>query len=115
MPKMLAPHGASWRGRVLAAGDIIDVSDVEAFQLGVHGFTLIEDSGADDSDIGERGESASAAPDFATMARKNLLKFLGGRGLGNLFPRPTEELRALAIDICDGKLHAPKEPEDGGE
>jgi hypothetical protein len=106
MPKMTTPHGASWRGLVLAPGETIEVSDAEAFQLAAHGFVLAETP---------INAVRDARADIAEMARPALLRFLGGRGLGNLFRKPTEELRALAIDICDGKFHAPKEPCDGRE
>lgn len=79
MPKLIAPHGASWRGRALGAGEIIDVSDAEALQLMAHGFT------------------GTAVP------RKDLLKLLKGRGLGNLFVKSTDELRALAAVVLAGE------------
>jgi len=106
MPKMTTPHGASWRGRMLAPGETIEVGDAEAFQLAAHGFVLAE---------GTIDPARDAVADVSAMSRKDLLKFLGGRGLGNLFRKPTEELHALAVDIQIGKLHAPREPEDGRE
>lgn len=96
MPKLRAPHGASWRGRALVAGEIVEVGDAEAAQLAVHGFTLVQETACDDA-VEPAGD---AAPDIAAMARKDLLKFLGGRGLGNLFRAKTEDLRALAARVA---------------
>ena len=93
MPKLRAPHGASWRGRALAPGEEIDVGDAEAFQLSAHGFTLVE------APVDRRRD---AAADLATLSRKDLIKRLGGRGLGNLFRKSTGELRALAMGVHDG-------------
>ena len=106
MPKMTTPHGASWRGRMLAPGEMIEVSDAEAFQLAAHGFVLAD---------AKIDPARDAVADVSAMSRKDLIKFLGRRGLGNLFRKPTEELHALAVDIDAGKLHAPKELDHGGE
>lgn len=104
MPKMIAPHGASWRGRALAAGEEIDVTDAEAFQLAAHGFTLAEGSIDSRRDI---------VADVATMPRKDLLKFLGGRRAGNLFRKPTDELRRLAEKVLVGQSIAEVRDDEG--
>ena len=131
MPKLIAPCGASWRGRALAAGDVIDVSDAEAASLAAHGFRKPEPCPKEQDFTGtadilsatvpmERpnADGTSAVPvessglersqsvsDTAKLARKDLLKLLKGRGLGNLFVKPTEELRALAaITLAGEKL-----------
>ena len=117
MPKLIAPHGASWRGRALAAGDIIDVSDAEALQLTAHGFRKVEQDFTGTADIlsasvgPERadadGTSAvpvkSSSPAAPELPRKDLLKLLKGRGLGNLFVKSTDELRALAAVVLAGE------------
>ncbi len=38
MPKLVAPHEASWRGRKVAIGKIVDVSTDDARELRAHGF-----------------------------------------------------------------------------
>src|SRR5271154_3003667 len=111
MPKLIAPHGASWRGRALDAGQIIDVSDAEALQLVAHGFTgavgftgpadvpsASDPSGTADAD------KMSAVPVTVPAARKDLLKLLKGRRLGNLFVKSTDELRALAAHDAPQKV-----------
>jgi hypothetical protein len=117
MPKLIAPHGASWRGHALAAGEIIDVSDMEALQLTAHGFRKVEQDFTGTADIlsaavpTERsdadGTSAvpvkSSSPATPELSRKDLLKLLKGRGLGNLFVKSTEELRALAAVVLAGE------------
>ena len=106
MPKLIAPHGASWRGRALDAGEIIDVSDAEALQLAAHGFAGTADvpsasglSGNADAD----GTSAVPVTSTVPLPRKDLLKLLKGRSLGNLFVKSTEELRALAAVVLAGE------------
>ena len=140
MPKLIAPHGASWRGRALAASDVIEVSDAEAVQLVAHGFVLAPDeqnfTGTADilsaSALPKRpgADGTSAVPvtstvpvvssipaaanhDINTLPRKDLLKLLGGRGLGKLFGKPTDELRALAAIVLAGDALA--EANDGAE
>ncbi|HUO92563.1 MAG TPA: hypothetical protein VMU22_06565 [Rhizomicrobium sp.] len=137
MPKLIAPHGASWRGRALAPGETLDVTDAEAFHLAAHGFRQVEEdapstderdfTGTADvpsasrtsgsADAGKMsavpGMSAAALPEAADaggtpalpveLPRKDLLKLLKGRGLGNLFVKPTEELRALAAIVLAGE------------
>ena len=122
MPKLIAPHGASWRGRALGAGEIIDVSDAEARQLASHGFRKVEEASTEEQDFTGTADilSASVSPHDAggtsavpvessipakaefVPARKDLLKLLKGRGLGNLFVKSTEELRALAAVVLAG-------------
>lgn len=51
MPKLIAPHGASWRGRALAAGEIIDVSDAEVAALTAHGFRPVEQDSTGTADV----------------------------------------------------------------
>ena len=122
MPKLIAPHGASWRGRALVASEIIDVSDAEALQLASHGFRKVaqESTGA----TGTAGvpsalsgnadaDKMSAVPVTVPVPRKDLLKLLKGRGLGNLFVKSTEELRALAAVVLAGE--AIVEADDGRE
>jgi hypothetical protein len=117
MPKLIAPHGASWRGRALGAGDIIDMSDAEALQLASHGFRKVEQDSTRTADItgtadvpsasGLSGntdaDKMSAVPVTVPVPRKDLLKLLKGRGLGNLFVKSTEELRALAAVVLAGE------------
>jgi hypothetical protein len=128
MPKLIAPHGASWRGRALDAGEIIDVSDAEVAALTAHGFRPVEQDSTGTADIlsasalPERpkadGTSAvpvkSSSPEKAgELPRKDLLKLLKGRGLGNLFVKSTEELRALAAVVLAGE--AMVEADHGGK
>jgi len=134
MPKLIAPHGASWRGRALGPGEIIDVSDAEALQLTAHGFRKVEQDYTGTADIlsasalPERSdadgpafakasaglaagpsklrssvEGTFAVPVTPPLPRKDLLKLLKGRGLGNLFVKSTEELRALAAVVLAGE------------
>jgi hypothetical protein len=106
MPKLIAPHGASWRGRALDAGEIIDVSDAEALQLAAHGFTGTADVPSASGLSGNAyADKMSAVPVTSTVPvpRKDLLKALKGRGLGNLFVKSTEELRALAAVVLAGE------------
>lgn len=104
MPKMIAPHGASWRGRALAAGETLDVTDAEAFQLAAHGFVLAEEA---------IDPAWDAEADVAALSRKDLLKLLRGQGWGNIFVKSTDELRTLAAKVLGA---APKmEARDGDQ
>jgi hypothetical protein len=113
MPKLIAPHGASWRGRALGAGDIIDVSDAEALQLASHGFRKVEQDSTGTADVTRTADVPSASDlsgntdadkmSAVPVPRKDLLKLLKGRGLGNLFVKSTEELRALAAVVLAGE------------
>jgi hypothetical protein len=117
MPKLIAPHGASWRGRALDAGDIIDVAESEAAALTAHGFREVEQDSTGTAGVtgtvdvpsasGLSGntdaDKMSAVPVTVPVPRKDLLKLLKGRGLGNLFVKSTEELRALAAVVLAGE------------
>ena len=46
-------------------------------------------------------KSSNSAP--SELPRKDLLKLLKGRGLGNLFVKSTEDLRALAAVVLAGE------------
>ena len=63
MPKLVAPHEASWRGRKVAAGKIIDVSADEARELRAHGFR--------DSGETEKKATPKPAPANASRIRPN--------------------------------------------
>jgi hypothetical protein len=90
MPKLIAPHDTSWRGRAVAGGEAIDVAEADIAELIAHGFRAAENESK-----GERSQD----DDLATLSRKELLKRLRGRGAGNILVLPTEELRKLAAKI----------------
>ncbi len=92
MPKMIALHDAAWRGRTIAHGDVLDVSDACVAELAAHGFV-------------EAGESAQCgdATDVAALSRRELLRLVRGRGAGNVMVLPTGELRKLAAKVLAGE------------
>lgn len=105
MPKMIASHDASWRGRAILAGNVVDVSDAEAAQLAAHGFRETEEAGSSD------------AGSLDNLSRKALLQMLRGRGAGNLLIKQTDELRQLARKVRAGEPIAVERERsgDGGE
>lgn len=107
MPKISASHDASWKGRSVAAGEIVEVSEAEAVQLAAHGFREIEEASPDETD----------ADNTDDLSRKELLKILRGKGAGNLLIKPTEELRRLARKVLAGQSITleKKRPDDGDE
>lgn len=98
MLKMSAPHPASWRGRAIAAGEAIDVPENAAAELAAHGFR----------EKGDVAPAQSADDDIDALPRKELLKRLRGKGLGNLFVLGNDELRALARCAADREYPGPK-------
>src|ERR1700733_1622513 len=92
MPKLAAPHAASWRGRAIAAGEAIDVEEFEAKALRAHGFRDVPASS-------NNAVLNNTAPDLESLTRKQLLKLLRGRGAGNVFVMSNPELRAAAAKV----------------
>jgi hypothetical protein len=121
MPKLIAPHGASWRGRALAAHECVDAKECEVPELLAHGFRktpappeeqdftgtagiLPASQHRHDADgtsavpVERRLAATVSAPSSATLSRKDLIRLLRGRGV-NLFVS-TDELRALAAKLA---------------
>jgi hypothetical protein len=88
MPKMMAPHGAAWRGRALdiAPDGTVDVPDDAVAELAAHGFRAIEDK-------------ASDAGDVASLSRKELIAFIREHGGGNAVTLSNDALRTAARAI----------------
>ena len=89
MPKMIATCATHWRGRAIARGEAIDARDDEIAELAAHGFRRADEDAND----------ADKPDDLAALSRKDLLKRLRGKGLGNILVLPTDELRKLAAKI----------------
>jgi hypothetical protein len=92
MPKLAAPHAASWRGRAIAFGEAVDVEELEAVALRAHGFR-------DAPTSGKSPLVPEPAPDLESLTRKQLLKLLRGKGAGNVFVMSNPELRAAAAKV----------------
>lgn len=89
MPKLTAPHPASWRGSVLdiAEDGTVDVPDEAARELAAHGFR---------ADV--PGVQDALAP-VAAMSRKDLIAFIRENGGGNAITLSNDALREAAMKI----------------
>jgi hypothetical protein len=87
MPKMMAPHGAAWRGRALdiAPDGTVDVPDDAVAELAAHGFRVIENATpeADEARV-------------ASLSRKQLIALIREHGGGNAVTLSNDALRAAA-------------------
>lgn len=89
MPKLIAPHPATWRGRALEiAGDgTVEVPDEAVDELAAHGIRTIEDV-------------SEAKTPIAAMSRKELIAFIRENGGGNAVTRSNAALREAAEKIA---------------
>ena len=89
MPKLTAPHPASWRGFVLdiAEDGTVDVPDEAASELAAHGFRALPP------------EMQSALVPIAAMSRKALIAFVRAHGGGNAITLSNDALREAAAKI----------------
>ncbi|MGB8366347.1 MAG: hypothetical protein ACLQUZ_05485 [Rhizomicrobium sp.] len=89
MPKLTAPHRASWRGCVLdiAEDGTVEVSDDAASELAAHGFRA------------KNPEAQGARVPVAAMSRKELIAFIRVRGGGNPITLSNDALREAVVKI----------------
>ena len=98
MPKLIAPHGASWRGRALAAWEIVDADDGDVRELLAHGFRELPGTADVPSASCQRPDADGTSAVPGTLSRNELIRLLRGKGV-NLFVS-TDALRALAAKHC---------------